>query len=477
MPKNVLSFLKKHKSALLLPLLLTALCLLLCAAGGKHDRCLITAQYDAQGHILSVQQKLHYKNRTGKRLEHLYFSLPANAFAKESTAPVPRSEWHTAYPDGFDAGGISLQRVTAAGKDAGHILEGAQRTLLRITLPFALRTGGSVEIGLEYTVKLSDNRLRTGYSDRDVRLCNVFALPCLYDGQDFYTDGYSSIGDPFLSECMDWEVTLTAPVTYRAAGAGLTEESGGVWRWSLRNARDFALVLSENWHTAQTEQNGVTVRSHAFTQEGAEAALDFAAQALDVYASLFGKYPYEEFIVCAGEFNAGGMEYPGLALLDATLYETEDGMLEFVTAHEAAHQWWYAAVGSDPIRHPWQDEALAEYSTLLYYESVYGAASFDSLYGAMLRPATENTALHGIGIEQSLDKFESIALYDALVYRKGAAMLHDVRVHMGNDAFLSALQTYYENNRFRVAAPEQLLTALGETGGGVLTNWLRGNAP
>ena len=37
------------------------------------------------------------------------------------------------------------------------------------------------------------------------------------------------------------------------------------------------------------------------------------------------------------------------------------------------------AVGSDQIASPWQDEALAEYSTLLYYESVYGADSFDSL--------------------------------------------------------------------------------------------------
>ena len=38
-------------------------------------------------------------------------------------------------------------------------------------------------------------------------------------------------------------------------------------------------------------------------------------------------------------------EYPGLVLLDRSLY-TGQGLadLERVTAHETAHQWWYAAV-------------------------------------------------------------------------------------------------------------------------------------
>ena len=477
MPKKLLKFLKKRKSALFVVLLIAALCIVLSCTTGKRDRCVIHAHYDAQGHVLSVRQTLHLTNRTGQKLAHLYLNLPANAFAEKGTAPVPVNEFACAYPNGFDAGSVTIKGVAAAGDDAGYTLEGEQRTLLRITLPFALRTGGSIEIELDYAVTLGKNRLRTGYSDRDARLCNVFALPCLHDGQDFYTDGYSAIGDPFYSACMDWEVTLTAPESYCAAGAGFVEENGGVWRYTLRNARDFALILSDSWHKAQLQQDGITLSALAFDEDGAKEALDYAAQALDVYTALFGEYPYSDFTVCAGDFYVGGMEYPGLALIDASLYESKDGMLELVTAHEAAHQWWYAAVGSDPIRHPWLDEALAEYATLLYYESVYGAHSFDSLYSAMLRPATESASLRGVGIAQSLDKFESTAMYDALIYRKGAAMLHDVRVHMGNDAFLAALRKYYEENRFGVATPENLFAALGQDGGAILADWLTGTAP
>ena len=364
--------------------------------------------------------------------------------------------------------------MTAADSGADYSLDG---THLRIELPFALRKRGSVEVQLDYSIRTPKNRLRLGRSDEDVRLGNAFATLCLHDGQDFLQDDCYAIGDPFLSACADWEVTLTAPEGYTAAGAGFVSQQDGIWRYTLRNARDFALFLSDRWENVQRKHNGVMLRSYAFDQDSAQAALDYAALALDQFTALFGDYPYEDFTVCAGDFYVGGMEYPAMALIDRSLYESEDGLLEFVAAHELAHQWWYAAVGSDPIRHPWQDEALAEYTTLMYYESVYGAHSFDSLYQALLRPATESPSLRGVGVAQSLDKFESMAVYDALIYRKGAAMLHDVRVHMGNDAFISALRRYYEENRFAVAQPEALFRALGPEGSRVLLGWLRGEMP
>ena len=477
MPRNIVYFIKKHRSALLTTLFIALLALLLGSASARADRYVVNARYDAQAHTLHVTQSICLTNRTGQPLESLCLNLPANAYASASTSPVPRSERELAYPDGFDAGSVTITQLRIAGQDAAYHLEGEQQTLLCAALPFALRKNGSLTVELEYTLTLPRSRLRMGYSAQDVRLGNAFATLALHDGQDFYRDGYFPVGDPFLSACADWEVTLTAPPEYTAAGAGFVSEEDGIWRFHLRRARDFALFLSPDWHTAQTELHGITLRSHAFDEAGAQAALQQAAQALDVFTQLFGDYPYEDFTVCAGDFYTGGMEYPGLALIDRSLYESDDGMLEFVVAHEAAHQWWYAAVGSDQIRHPWQDEALAEYATLLYYESHYGAQSFDSLYQAMIRPATEAEALRGVGVDQPLYKFESNALYDALIYRKGAAMLHDVRVHMGNDAFIASLRRYYEDNRYCVAAPDALQAALGETGAAVLNAWLRGEAP
>lgn len=473
----LIGFLKKRRALLAGVLLLAALIALLVRAGGRSDRYIVEAEYDEGAQQLRVHEMFHYTNRTGQALEALCFNLWPNAYAEEGSAPVADSERAQAYPDGFSAGGAEVASVRAAGKEAAWRLEGEQRTLLRVQLPFALRRSGSVEVELTYTVTLPRTRLRMGVSEQDVRLSNVFTTLCAFEDGEFRTDGYAKLGDPFVSECACWQVTLTAPGGFVAAGTGLAEAGEGVWRFKGENLRDFALFLSKDYHVAQQDAEGVTVRSFAFTQEGAQQALDIAVQALGVYEGLYGEYPYADYTVCAGQFCIGGMEYPGMALIDDALYRSGDGMLEFVIAHETAHQWWYAGVGSDQIRAPWQDEALAEYSTLLYYEAVYGAESFDSLYQSMVRPATESASLMGVGVGQSLDKFESAATYDALVYRKGAAMLHDLRVTLGNDAFLAAMQRYYRDNLFAIAQPEDLFAALGSQGAQRAAQWLSGERP
>ena len=62
-----------------------------------------------------------------------------------------------------------------------------------------------------------------------------------------------------------------------------------------------------------------------------------------------------------------------MVMIDTSLYlEQQQVWLEYVTVHETAHQWWYGVVGNDQIDEPWLDEALTEYSTILYYGHRYG---------------------------------------------------------------------------------------------------------
>lgn len=474
MPSSILSFIKKYKLVLIGGVLLAALVVALTFAGGQRDHYAINAVYNEDTHELAVSQVINMTNRTGQTLEYVYLNIYPNAFAQKSTAPVPNNEFEHAYPNGFNPGGTRIESVMINGRDADWALDGAQRTFLRVQLPFRLRPHGSLEISLTYQVVLPNNRLRMGYTDSDVRLGNVFATLCVHDGQAFRTDPYTAVGDPFISDCANYDVTLDAPSSYVVAGAGLESSKDGIWTFKGRDMRDFALFMSKDYCVAQTTQDGVTIRSFAYNQNSADDALTYAAQALRVYTTLFGDYPYPDYSICAAQFYIGGMEYPGIVMMDESLYTTTDGMLEFVAAHETAHQWWYAGVGSDQVNNPWQDEALAEYSTLLYYESVYGAQSFDSLYQSMVRPATENSSLNGLGINQGLAKFESTALYDALVYRKGAAMMHDLRVNMGNDAFISALRKYYEDNLYAIAAPVNFLEVLDAQNATNALQWLKG---
>ena len=148
MPRNIVYFIKKHRSALLTTLFIALLALLLGSASARADRYVVNARYDAQTHTLHVTQNICMTNRTGQPLEDLCLNLPANAYAAASTAPVPRSERELAYPDGFDAGGVTITQLRIAGQDAAYRLEGEQQTLLCAALPFALRKNGSLTVEL-----------------------------------------------------------------------------------------------------------------------------------------------------------------------------------------------------------------------------------------------------------------------------------------------------------------------------------------
>lgn len=68
-----------------------------------------------------------------------------------------------------------------------------------------------------------------------------------------------------------------------------------------------------------------------------------------------------------------GMEYPQAIFLGVELYTRFRENLEVLTVHEMAHQWWYNIVHNDPVREPWLDEALAEFSVMIYMENIRGA--------------------------------------------------------------------------------------------------------
>src|SRR5262249_9394248 len=129
--------------------------------------------------------------------------------------------------------------------------------------------------------------------------------------------------------------------------------------------------------------------------ESGQQVLDAAARAFEYYEKLMGPYPYTELDVVEAPLygGAGGVEFPGLVTVSSMLYKDPDAssddllaqmmannpafeqILEFVVAHEVAHQWWNAVVGSNSKKYPFVDEAMANYSAVLYFEHYYGRAA------------------------------------------------------------------------------------------------------
>ncbi len=144
--------------------------------------------------------------------------------------------------------------------------------------------------------------------------------------------------------------------------------------------------------------------------------------ALTLYSRLFGPYPYQELDVVETPARAGGIEYPTLVVISDRLY-TGHPRLEWVVAHEVAHQWWYGMVGSDQVDEPWLDEALTQYTTLLYHEFLYGPDTaagilkddFQANYDRLVKEGNDMPA----GLPVAAYPRD---LYSPVVYRKGRSI-------------------------------------------------------
>ena len=133
------------------------------------------------------------------------------------------------------------------------------------------------------------------------------------------------------------------------------------------------------------------------------------------------------------------------------------------TAHETAHQWWYSVVGNDVFDAPWLDEALATFSSSLYYEEALGEGAYQG-YIRYLQGRLDNLREDRLDdqVTRSLGYFESLdepRVYGTVVYTKGALFFAALREKIGDKAFFEALQNYYRDYQYQIADAPDLLDA------------------
>jgi aminopeptidase N len=244
--------------------------------------------------------------------------------------------------------------------------------------------------------------------------------------------------------------------------------------------RDFAFCFSERFKVIIAQADDTTVYSFYLGRNGKKAAV-IAADAIKIFNRLFGKYEYPVFSVVDTNFFIGGMEYPNLVMIDDWMYNTSGTeALEYVIAHEVAHQWWYSIVGNDEIREAWLDEGLTEYSTLLYFKEKYGDAVYDSMCRDQLAlyEALGGDYENDPPMDMPTPEFSGNGQYQMLAYTKPSIMYHELRLEMGDQKFFEGLQTYFSNNKYCIATSSDLIAAFEQVTNlpwaGKIKKWIAG---
>lgn len=328
------------------------------------------------------------------------------------------------------------------------------------------------------------------YSSGVLSLALWYPVPASYDDSGWDQGSPGTIGDFSYFDPAFYRVTIDLPENYQIATTGeFLFRKDGKRVYGAAAAREFAILASANL-THQSRQVRlalpITVNSYSFPADSVtgKKVLDQACEALRVYEDRFGPYPYNELDVVEMDLKggAGGVEFPGLVTIASFLYTDSWGKdypdasdvlksryltesLEFVVVHEVAHQWWSGIVGSHSRLHPFMDEALANYSSILYFKEHKGeeAARRQTLLQLEF-PFQLHRWMGGADfpVDRPAADFPGLMAYSAVVYGKGALYLSKVHDAMGDDRFFKALSDYVAEFSFATATPEDLQRHLQE---------------
>lgn len=429
------------------------------------DDIVIDADFSPTEKTLAFTQTLTLTNRTGQDQSAVVLRSWSGAYLTEDTAPCTSDElFWDCYGGVFSPGGLTVDSAEVNGAPVAHAFADSASTVL--TLPADWPAGSTVTVTLRCTVRIPDCASRFGYADGVYMLGNVFPVPAVWQEGAWRTDPYISIGDPFLSECANWHVTLRAPEGFTvAASAAGTSAGKDIHAFEGLALRDFALVISQEFTTVQGMAEGVLLTAVACDEAHAEAMLVCAARALQTYARRWGAYPYPAFTLAEAVFPYGGMEYPGLVMIGSDVLRGAPQVLEYTVAHETAHQWWAVTVGSDGFYQPWQDEALCEYAWLDYVGDWYGAADRNQMAFDRIETALRITIPGGVTPGSPIDYFSDLTQYSRVVYQRGAALWCALEIHLGKDALDALLRDYRTQYAFRIATREDVTALISRHAG------------
>ncbi len=453
----------------------------------SYTRYEITAEYAPENKTLTGTAKVTFENNTDSEISVLKFQLYPNAYRKDALyKPVSTAYQASAYYEGESYGEMVISSVH--GSKNWEVM-GEDENVLYAYLERPLFPQDKVVLDIGFMTKLANVNHRTGITKHTVNLGNCFPILCGIKNSGFVETVYYSDGDPFFSDCGEYRFTLTLPKEYVVASTGtLIEEraleSKKVHTMAATNVRDFALVLSDDFRVLTTESGGKKLAYYYYDDPNATKTLEMMRDCFAFYEKTFGAYPYPQYSVAQTGFCLGGMEYPCLSMVSDAVSEE---LLPRVMAHETAHQWWYGVVGSDQLNEAWQDEGLAEYSALTFFEAYekYGFArdelikeamqeyrSYYDVYGSVLgRTDTRMT--------RNLAEYLSDYEYKCLSYDKALIMFDTLRKSVGEEKVLSALKKYYKTYAFKMATSGDLVGCFEKVGldvGGFFSSFLEGKA-
>jgi Peptidase family M1 domain len=252
------------------------------------------------------------------------------------------------------------------------------------------------------------------------------------------------------------------------------------------------VVLGAAGNGAPPAPIALTVQANPRQVSRGRGLVDRTASILEFYGSLIGEAPYPSFTLALTENDLPGGHSPAyFAILNQPLPLSPlvwrndpvafEGYQPYFLAHEIAHQWWGQAVGWKNYHEQWLSEGFAQYFAALYAARDRGDEVFRGMLRQMRRWAIDQSDQGPVYLGYRLGHIKGEGrVFRALVYNKGAMVLHMLRRLVGDDKFFEGLRQFYATWKFRKAGTDDFRRVMEKVSGQDLTSfydgWIYGSA-
>lgn len=195
-------------------------------------------------------------------------------------------------------------------------------------------------------------------------------------------------------------------------------------------------------------------------------------------------YPFKKFdFIVIPSFQYSGMEHPGAILYrDSKLFLEKNGPIREkldranLIAHETAHMWFGDLVTMEWFSEVWLKEVFANFMAGKIVNPQYPQINHDLNFLINHFPASYSVdrTKGANAIEQELDNMKNAGtLYGSIIYHKAPIMMQHLENRIGEKLLQEGVQEYLNQNKYRNATWDDLISILDSKTTIDLQKWSR----